>query len=135
MQDSYDIEFNQCLSRAEEIITKMEDKENQKICAKWIERLLKLQSNDLEVKRNRNEFFKFLIQTLEEGTSGETFLPTADFGTLPLQDKDEDPIILSHWSDDRRTYTSIKTLPNSGAIIYMAVSSDPEAGWEIPNPY
>lgn len=37
---------------------------------------------------------------------------------------------MSKWSGDNRTYIAAKPLPGQGALIYMAVSSDPSLGWD-----
>lgn len=37
----------------------------------------------------------------------------------------------TQWSKDKRSYVSAKVIPGRGALLYMAVSSEPDTDWDI----
>lgn len=39
--------------------------------------------------------------------------------------------LMTHWAKDKSTYVSAKIIPGKGAMLYMAVSSDVTAGWDL----
>ena len=42
---------------------------------------------------------------------------------------ENDAPYFAHWTDDQKTYIAAKALPGKGALVYMAVSTDPSLGW------
>ncbi|XP_071444028.1 uncharacterized protein [Hetaerina americana] len=165
MSHFYDTEFERLLCRAREIIMKINNIEgalivkgidhrnlcvtyhlsllDRRICAQWVAKLCKLQSENIAVKKDRNGFFKYMLQVIGQGTLAGPFLSIPDQGPLPnftysdeqgnhQASEDDEPVIITRWSDDKRTYVAVKAIPNQGAIIYMAVAKDPTQGWEIP---
>ncbi|KAJ8946853.1 hypothetical protein NQ318_006763 [Aromia moschata] len=108
----------------------MKDRE---ICKKWIGKLLNLKSDDPVVKKNRNSFFKYMLQILLKGAQHDSQTPQYDSGDQKKKKVDDEEVtFMSKWSVDNRTYIAAKPLPGQGALIYMAVSSDPSLGWDHP---
>ncbi|XP_067005424.1 uncharacterized protein [Anabrus simplex] len=155
MADSYDEDFQHYLILARSLIKQLHDKEDRKICAKWISKLCSLRSDDINVKKNRNAFFKYFLHIIRDGVLENPFLEEPPEGSLPncsricseagltqrgamqwLQQEvlkqNSMPHYMSHWSPDRRTYVAAKPIPGRGALVYMAVTRDPDQGWDIP---
>lgn len=42
---------------------------------------------------------------------------------------EEEAPYFAHWATDQKTYIAAKALPGKGALVYMAVSTDPSLGW------
>lgn len=125
--DVYDEEFFNNLQLARTLIVKIHSRKDRDICKKWIGKLCSLKSDDVVVKKNRNGFFKYMLQMLHKAAQKEESSPHYD-----SEDKkqDDDLHFMSKWSADNRTYIAVKPLPGRGALIYMAVSSDPSLGWD-----
>ncbi|KAJ8968024.1 hypothetical protein NQ314_002515, partial [Rhamnusium bicolor] len=102
------------------------------ICKKWIGKLLTLKSDDPVVKKNRNSFFKYMLQILLKGVQQDSGVQFDSGGAQKKRKTDDDLEFMSKWSGDNRTYIAAKPLPGQGTLIYMAVSSDPSLGWDHP---
>lgn len=128
--DIYDEEFFNNLQLTKTLITKIRSRKDKEICRKWIAKLCALKSDDVVVKKNRNAFFKYMLQILHKAAQKDTLTPQYDDGRR--KDSGEEVEFMSKWSGDKRTYIAVQPLPGKGAMIYMAVSSDPKMGWEHP---
>nr|CAI5858251.1 unnamed protein product [Callosobruchus analis] len=127
--DVYDEEFFNNLQLSKTLIQRIRRKRDKEICKKWIQKLCNLKSDDVVVKKNRNAFFKYMLNMLHKQAEKDESSPQFDSG-----DKKQDDTLLftSKWSRDNRTYIACKPLPGQGAMVYMAVSSDPSLGWDHP---
>nr|CAH7756913.1 unnamed protein product [Callosobruchus chinensis] len=127
--DVYDEEFFNNLQLSKTLVRRMRRKKDKQICKKWIQKLCNLKSDDVVVKKNRNAFFKYMLNMLHKQAEKDESSPQFDNG-----DKKQDDTLLftSKWSRDNRTYIACKPLPGQGAMVYMAVSSDPSLGWDHP---
>ncbi|XP_023312034.1 uncharacterized protein LOC111692327 [Anoplophora glabripennis] len=150
--DVYDEEFYNNLQLAKKMVTEIRNRRDKDICKKWIGKLLSLKSDDPIVKKNRNSFFKYMLQMLDKAAKEASTTPQYDdrvcinktstkmlqvclinFSHTPSGKKKlsaEETEFMSKWSGDNRTYIAAKPLPGQGALIYMAVSSDPSLGWD-----
>ncbi|XP_023015634.1 uncharacterized protein [Leptinotarsa decemlineata] len=127
--DIYDEEFFNNLQIAKTLISQIRRRKDKEICKKWIQKLCNLRSEDAVVKKNRNSFFKYMLLILHKGAKQEEKTPQFD----NIKEQKEDHLhFMSKWSGDNRTYIAAKPLPGQGALIYMAVSSDPSLGWDHP---
>lgn len=134
--DSLDHEFQRQLYIAKILMASIHKPEDRAIISQFIKRCVALNEENIYIKKNRNEFFRFLLQTLHTATQiqpkevekvvKEPVVKVID----PLEGKrKQKERLLKFWSTDRRSYTSAKVIPGYGVLIYMAVSSDPAAGW------
>ncbi|XP_072375227.1 uncharacterized protein [Diabrotica undecimpunctata] len=126
--DIYDEEFFNNLQLAKPLVEAMGLKKDRHICKKWIQKLCNLKSDDPVVKKNRNAFFKYMLRIIHRAAEKEAEFPTVD----PEDDEKQELTFTSKWSQDNRTYIAVKPLPGQGALIYMAVASDPKLGWDHP---
>ncbi|KAG5894124.1 hypothetical protein JTB14_004062 [Gonioctena quinquepunctata] len=126
--DIYDEEFFNNLQLAKTLISQIRSKRDRDICKKWIQKLCDLRSDDAVVKKNRNSFFKYMLQILHKGAKKDAQDPQYDSAGV----RKDHTQFMSKWSADNRTYIAAKPLPGQGALIYMAVSSDPSLGWDHP---
>lgn len=128
--DIYDEEFFNNLQLSRTLVSKIRNKKDKDIVKKWISKLCSLKSDDAVVKKNRNAFFKYMLQILHKAALRDSRTPQIDSeDSKHHADEDE---YMSKWSVDKRTYIAAKPLPGRGTLIYMAVSSDPSLGWEHP---
>ncbi|PSN57175.1 hypothetical protein C0J52_01488 [Blattella germanica] len=121
MADMYDEEFKRYMRLSKKLLGKLKDRKDVMIGKRWIQKLTSLKSDDLMVKKNRNFFFKYLLQVMHDGVL------EGPFQELPFDDN-------LHTVDeqDGRTYVAAKPIPGCGALIYMAVSKDSSQGWDMP---
>jgi hypothetical protein len=85
-----------------------------------------MKSENVNIKLNRNKFFKYLLKTMKRTVDEQKM-------KLLFEDevvKPEDNQNVSRWSPDKRTYVSAKVIPGYGTLVYMATSSNPEMEWE-----
>lgn len=127
--DIYDEEFFNNLQLARTLVSQIRNKKDKEIVKKWISKLCSLKSDDAVVKKNRNAFFKYMLQILHKAALKDTQTPQIDTETNKPEGEGH---FMSKWSVDKRTYIAAKPLPGRGTLIYMAVSSDPSLGWEHP---
>ncbi|CAH0564553.1 unnamed protein product [Brassicogethes aeneus] len=128
--DIYDEEFFLNLKLAKNLINEMNSDTDKGICRKWLARLCHMKSSDPLVKKNRNEFFMYLLQMMKLYLDRQKTLPgekSEDGGGKGCGCKKD---YMCKWSPDKRTYIAMKPLPGKGALIYMAVAREPELGWE-----
>ncbi|KAJ8915980.1 hypothetical protein NQ315_016657 [Exocentrus adspersus] len=71
-----------------------------------------------------------MLQMLDKAAKEASATPQYDGKTSGKSTTPEDREYMSKWSGDNRTYIAAKPLPGQGALIYMAVSSDPSLGWD-----
>ncbi|XP_017770940.1 PREDICTED: uncharacterized protein LOC108558521 [Nicrophorus vespilloides] len=132
--DCYDEEFNRNLQLAKNLIVQLKRKQDREICSKWIAKLCDLKSTDPSVKKNRNQFFKYMLTVLHKGIDDAPHhhhgYPQISEKHGAIGDKMPGKSYMSRWSPDRRTYVAVKPMPGRGALVYMAVSKNPELGWE-----
>ncbi|XP_056643188.1 uncharacterized protein LOC130896786 isoform X2 [Diorhabda carinulata] len=126
--DIYDEEFFNNLQIAKPLVQLMGLKRDKEICKKWIQKLCNLKSDDPIVKKNRNAFFKYMLRIIHKAAQKEAENPAFD----PTSEQKIENEFTSKWSSDNRTYIAAKPLPGEGAMIYMAVASDPKLGWDHP---
>ncbi|KAL0271948.1 UNVERIFIED_CONTAM: hypothetical protein PYX00_005095 [Menopon gallinae] len=133
---NYDREYERNLNLARRLIWKIKDKADRSIALKYVNLLTHLKSDDVTVKRNRNAFFKYFIQVLEDQLNTEARTKIQCTCAIPNEESMSDPLkylqkevintgerVVCNWSKDKRTYISAKILPGRGALLYMAVSS------------
>ncbi|CAH1116057.1 unnamed protein product [Phaedon cochleariae] len=123
--DIYDEEFFNNLQMAKTLISQIRSRRDKEICKKWIQKLCGLKSDDAVVKKNRNSFFKYMLQIVNKAAQKDSLSPQYD----KKGNEDDELHFMSKWSADNRTYIAVKPLPGQGALVYMAVSSDPKLGW------
>ncbi|XP_019881462.1 uncharacterized protein LOC109609263 [Aethina tumida] len=130
--DIYDEEFFTNLKLAKNMIQDMTNDIDKGICRKWMARLCSMKSSDPVVKKNRNEFFQYLLQMMKLYAEREKVnVPKGEETEAAVKDKCScRKDYMAKWSPDRRTYIAMKPLPGKGALIYMAVTKDPSLGWE-----
>ena len=75
-RDILDEEFQRYLEIAKALIKEIKRQEDREICVKYIKKCLSMNVPNLSVKRNRNDFFKFFLKTLQ--TSAENQPPDYD---------------------------------------------------------
>ncbi|GJQ73312.1 hypothetical protein Trydic_g13683 [Trypoxylus dichotomus] len=130
--DIYDEEFNRYLKLSKTLISQLKRQSDRRICTKWITKLCQLESNDPVVKKNRNDFFKYMLvilhRSLDERPRDYGF-PQYDTRNK-LNESMGGKSFMSRWSPDKRTYVAVKPIPQGGALVYMAVAKDPSLGWE-----
>ncbi|XP_060535694.1 uncharacterized protein LOC132707770 [Cylas formicarius] len=125
--DIYDEEFANNLQIAKNLVSKLSSRTDKQICKKWIGKLCRLKSDDPVVKKNRNAFFKYLLEILSKAILDAA----TDMGIgAEHQEKVDDDHFMCKWSEDKRTYIAAKPLPGQGALIYMAVTRYPNLGWD-----
>ncbi|KAK3908242.1 Centrosomal protein of 112 kDa [Frankliniella fusca] len=157
MQFVYEDQFRRYLLIAKSFVGRLKKIQDRKICKHWIRRVSSLGPCSITVGRNRNIFFQYLLQVIQEAVLEDMLKDYPDhilwnFQHIPIQGLRivEDPAWLdreldvpefqdnaedckepyfAHWSNDQRTYIAAKALPGKGALIYMAVSHDPSLGW------
>lgn len=118
--EMYDTDFKQDLEKAVMYVSEISDKDQKRMALKWINKILSLQSDDPQVKKNRNCFLKYFLTVLK---NSEVVSAEQNSGDVLVQ-----------WSPDRRIYVAIKPLPNEGVLVYMAVVDDVTQGWDFPKP-
>lgn len=128
--DIYDEEFYNNLQIARTLVNQIRSRRDKDICGKWISKLCSLKSDDVVVKKNRNAFFKYMLFILHKAAQKD--LETPQYDDKQKKPDDDDINFMSKWSGDHRTYIAAKPIPGQGALIYMAVSSDPKLGWDHP---
>ncbi|KAK6625742.1 hypothetical protein RUM43_006041 [Polyplax serrata] len=144
---NFDGEYENQLNLARKLIMKIRDKSDRTVALKYVNILTSLKSSDPIVKRNRNIFFKYFLQVLENQLSIEAKQAIAC--TCPIENEEtmSDPLkylqkevlnsgekVTSHWSKDKKSYVAAKIIPGRGAILYMAVASDADGEWDIRAP-
>ncbi|XP_018323905.1 uncharacterized protein LOC108736109 [Agrilus planipennis] len=129
----YDEEFNRYLQLSKTLVKQIKTTKDKEICTKWISKLCTLDSKDPVVKKNRNHFFRYMLNVLKKGVQEG---PEGHLGYPQYDDRAgkgwEQKTYMSRWSPDKRTYVAAKPMPGRGALIYMAVAKDPSLGWEMP---
>ncbi|XP_026286927.1 uncharacterized protein LOC113212446 [Frankliniella occidentalis] len=158
-QFEYEEQFRRYLLIAKSFVGRLQKPHDRKICKHWIQRIICLTPCSVTVGRNRNIFFQYLLQVIQEAVLEDMLKDSPDhilwdFQHLPVQGMRivENPAWLereldvpeieenvaesepkepyfAHWSHDQKTYIAAKALPGKGALIYMAVSKDPSLGW------
>ncbi|XP_022916246.1 uncharacterized protein [Onthophagus taurus] len=131
--DVYDEEFNNYLNIAKGLIRKIKRGGDRRICTKWITKLCKLESDDPQVKKNRNEFFKYMLVILHRSLDEKPKfheMPQYNAKHEKLNESLGGKTFMSRWSQDKRTYVAVKPIPQGGALVYMAVAKEPNMGWE-----
>lgn len=105
-----------------------------------------METIDPVVKKNRNAFFKYLLQILRKAVKDSAYKMglenVVEFSvknkftkckhTLQANQQVTDDHYMCKWSKDKRTYIATKPLPGQGALVYMAVARDPSLGWDHP---
>lgn len=137
---SLDHEFQRQLHMAKILMSTIRNVEDRAIVARYIKKSVALNENDMYVKKNRNEFFRFFLQMLHTASQTQPkVIPqpekSPDESSINQNDQRKEKNV-KMWSKDRRTYTAARVIPGFGVLIYMAVTSDPELGWtqfEIEN--
>lgn len=124
-----DEEFARYIEVAKGIMSKLKNPKDKEICGRFIKKALALDAACIEVKTNRNEFFKYFLKTLR--TTAETQPAYYDNWFRPRADNNKDGGKEEvFWSPDGRTYVAAKTIPNVGTLIYIACAKSPEFGWQ-----
>lgn len=118
--EMYDTDFKQDLEKAVMYVSEISDKDQKRMALKWINKIISLQSDDPQVKKNRNCFLKYFLTVLK---NSEVVSAEQNSGDVLVQ-----------WSPDHRIYVAIKPLPNEGVLVYMAVVDDVTQGWDFPKP-
>ncbi|XP_030758613.1 uncharacterized protein LOC115884250 [Sitophilus oryzae] len=126
--DIYDEEFYTNLNIAKVLIDQLGRPSDKQICRKWIGKLVEINTLDPVVKKNRNGFFKYMLQILRKAVKDSAYTINIDGD---LQEKNDDHYMCK-WSKDKRTYIATKPIPGQGALVYMAVAKDPSLGWDHP---
>lgn len=121
-----DEEFARYVEVAKGIMIKLKHPKDKEICGRFIKQTLALDAPSIEVKTNRNEFFKYFLKTLR--TTFETQPAAYDNWFRPRADRAGKEEIF--WSPDKRTYVAAKTIANVGTLIYIACAKSVEFGWQ-----
>ncbi|GLV34779.1 hypothetical protein CBL_09260 [Carabus blaptoides fortunei] len=133
----YDEHFNQYLQLAKVFIKQLKSKEDREICIKWIKKLLSLKTQDASLKRNRNEYLKYMLTILQRGNLDllDDYPKYDDMYQRQVFEKKGGPTGVYHykWSADKKLYTAAKPVPGQGMLIYMAATNAPFLGWDHPN--
>lgn len=130
--DSLNHEFQRQLQIAKILMSKMKKHEDRSIIAQYIKQCLALNEDDIYIKKNRNEFFRYFLQMLHTASQiqpKDDPLPATSPEDWSNKKNEPNEKTSSYWSKDRRTYTASKVIPGFGILIYMAVANDPELGW------
>ncbi|KAJ1527530.1 hypothetical protein ONE63_007500 [Megalurothrips usitatus] len=154
---AYEEQFKRYLLVAKGFVHKLRKRHDRKIAAHWIQRLVSLRLCSNTVGKDRNTFFQYFIRVLQEAVLEDMLEDLPDhllqsFQHSPIQGfeviedprwleteinipqilretSEDDAPYLAHWSHDQKTYIAAKALPGKGALVYMAVSTDPSLGW------
>ncbi|XP_055917992.1 uncharacterized protein LOC129950172 [Eupeodes corollae] len=125
--DEYlDAEFHSDIKSAKTILKTFKRPKDREIALSLIERVQLLNSNSLEVKSNRNKFTRYFLKVLQKNS--DTQPKEYDIWFKPRETKE--PTENALWSPDRRTFIATKTIPGFGMLVYMAVTHEPELGWQ-----
>ncbi|KAF7271725.1 hypothetical protein GWI33_015434 [Rhynchophorus ferrugineus] len=127
--DIYDEEFYNNLKLAKILIDQLGRNGDKQICRKWIGKLISMETIDPVVKKNRNSFFKYMLQILRKAVKDSAYKMGFENANQQLADDH----YMCKWSKDKRTYIATKPLPGQGALVYMAVARDPSLGWDHPS--
>lgn len=123
-----DEEFNQYLEVAKTLMLALKKPADKDICGKYIKKCTALDAPSIEVKTNRNEFFKYFLKLLQ--TAATTQPPHYDNWFRPKVEKHKNEEMSSYWSSDKKTYVAAKTIRGFGTLVYIAASHKPEYGWQ-----
>ncbi|VEN44050.1 unnamed protein product [Callosobruchus maculatus] len=85
--DIYDEEFFNNLQLSKTLIQRIRRKKDKEICKKWIHKLCNLKSDDVVVKKNRNAFFKYMLNMLNKQAEKDESSPQFDNGVCILTSK------------------------------------------------
>lgn len=121
-----DEEFARYVEVAKGIMSKLKHPKDKEISGKFIKQALALDAPSIEVKTNRNEFFKYFLKTVR--TTLET--QPACYDNWFKQRADREGKEEVYWSPDGKTYVAAKTIANVGTLIYIACAKSPEFGWQ-----
>ncbi|BES95208.1 Hypothetical protein NTJ_08017 [Nesidiocoris tenuis] len=134
--------------------------QDQKIALKWIAKIDGYQSANSDLSQMRVDLMKNFLDVLKNEVFFRVLATkkAADFGEsdkarLKMEIERagdigaEFPLInsvykpdsaashfMSIWSKDKKTYIAAKPLGGQGALVYLAVTSNPELGWDLPDP-
>ncbi|XP_055839539.1 uncharacterized protein LOC129907387 [Episyrphus balteatus] len=124
--DDLDAEFHSNIKLAKSILKTLKRPKDREITSRLIDRVKALNSNSLEVKSNRNKFTKYFLKVLQRNS--DTQPKEYDQWFKPSEHRE--PTQTALWSSDRRTFIATKTIPGFGLLVYMAVTYEPELGWQ-----